>query len=82
MSTDYANLKVPELKKLLNERGLAQSGNKADLITRLQENDKEKAPAAPAAAAAANVTKGTRIPVFPHSMAASATWPTAMFRWN
>lgn len=38
--TDYASLKVPDLKKLLSERGLPQSGNKADLIARLQENDK------------------------------------------
>lgn len=37
---DYASLKVPDLKKLLSERSLAQSGNKADLIARLQENDK------------------------------------------
>lgn len=37
---DYQSLKVPELKKLLNERGLPQTGNKADLIARLQENDK------------------------------------------
>ena len=40
---DYASMKVPELKKLLGERGLVQSGNKADLIARLQENDKETA---------------------------------------
>lgn len=38
--TDYASLKVPDLKKLLQERGLQQSGNKADLIARLQDNDK------------------------------------------
>lgn len=38
--TDYASLKVPELKKLLAERSLPQSGNKADLIQRLQDNDK------------------------------------------
>lgn len=37
---DYASLKVPDLKKLLSERSLPQSGNKADLIARLQENDK------------------------------------------
>ncbi|KAK2072297.1 hypothetical protein P8C59_006659 [Phyllachora maydis] len=47
---DYQSLKVPELKKLLNERGLPQTGNKADLIARLQENDKltsaEEIPAA------------------------------------
>lgn len=40
MATDYATLKVPDLKKLLLERGLHQSGNKADLIARLQDNDK------------------------------------------
>ena len=40
---DYASMKVPELKKLLGERGLVQSGNKADLIARLQDNDKETA---------------------------------------
>ena len=40
--TDYASLKVPDLKKLLQERGLQQSGNKADLIARLQDNDKSR----------------------------------------
>ena len=45
---DYATLKVPELKKLLQERSLAITGNKADLIARLQENDKEKEGPAPA----------------------------------
>lgn len=38
---DYTQLKVPDLKKLLQERGLTLSGNKADLIARLQENDKK-----------------------------------------
>ncbi|KAJ4414397.1 hypothetical protein N0V82_007958 [Gnomoniopsis sp. IMI 355080] len=40
--SDYASLKVPDLKKLLSERSLPQSGNKADLIARLQEHDKNK----------------------------------------
>lgn len=40
---DYTQLKVPDLKKLLSERGLAVSGNKADLIARLQEHDKKPA---------------------------------------
>lgn len=40
---DYTQLKVPDLKKLLSERGLAVSGNKADLIGRLQEHDKKPA---------------------------------------
>lgn len=39
---DYTSLKVPDLKKLLTERGLVVSGNKADLITRLQEDDNKK----------------------------------------
>ncbi|RQM08113.1 hypothetical protein DH86_00000546 [Scytalidium sp. 3C] len=48
--TDYSSLKVPDLKKLLQERSLPTSGNKADLIARLQENDKKPAEgAAPAA---------------------------------
>ncbi|KAF9766236.1 hypothetical protein IL306_001379 [Fusarium sp. DS 682] len=37
---EYSSLKVPELKKLLAEKGLPQTGNKADLIARLQENDR------------------------------------------
>ncbi|KAI9155219.1 hypothetical protein HJFPF1_07797 [Paramyrothecium foliicola] len=44
MATEYASLKVPELKKLLAEKGLPQTGNKADLVARLQENDKKDAP--------------------------------------
>ncbi|PFH60211.1 hypothetical protein XA68_11307 [Ophiocordyceps unilateralis] len=39
--TDYASLKVPELKKLLADKKLPQTGNKADLISRLQENDEK-----------------------------------------
>jgi SAP domain-containing ribonucleoprotein len=62
---DYATLKVPDLKKLLQERGLTTGGNKADLVARLRENDGSAAvdvaptaapppapPAAPVAAAA------------------------------
>ncbi|KAI1206268.1 uncharacterized protein F4807DRAFT_463755 [Annulohypoxylon truncatum] len=41
--SDYASLKVPELKKLLQEKSLPVTGNKADLIARLQEHDKPKA---------------------------------------
>ena len=40
---DYSSMKVPELKKLLGERSLPHNGNKADLIARLTENDKQKA---------------------------------------
>lgn len=41
--SDYASLKVPELKKLLQEKSLPITGNKADLIARLQEFDKSQA---------------------------------------
>ncbi|KAK4453111.1 hypothetical protein QBC34DRAFT_422307 [Podospora aff. communis PSN243] len=51
---DYNSMKVPELKKLLSERGLTQAGNKADLIARLVENDKEQAKASEPSAAALN----------------------------
>ncbi|KAI2643137.1 hypothetical protein GGS21DRAFT_485647 [Xylaria nigripes] len=48
--TDYASLKVPELKKLLQEKQLPVTGNKADLIARLHEHDKaSEEPKAPAA---------------------------------
>ena len=40
---DYISSKVPELKKLLQDRQLPISGNKADLIARLQEDDNKKA---------------------------------------
>ena len=40
---DYTSSKVPELKKLLQDRQLPISGNKADLIARLQEDDNKKA---------------------------------------
>lgn len=36
---DYESLKVPELKALLKDRSLPQSGRKADLISRLQADD-------------------------------------------
>ena len=44
--TDYASLKVEELKKLLSDRGLPLSGKKADLVARLQENDAAAKPEA------------------------------------
>lgn len=41
MATEYPLLKVPDLKKLLQERGLAVSGNKAELVSRLVADDKK-----------------------------------------
>ncbi|EKD20864.1 uncharacterized protein L3040_000966 [Drepanopeziza brunnea f. sp. 'multigermtubi'] len=50
--SDYNALKVPDLKKLLGERGLMISGNKADLIARLQQDDIKKNEGAAASGAA------------------------------
>ncbi|EQL00469.1 DNA-binding SAP [Ophiocordyceps sinensis CO18] len=36
---EYSTLKVPELKKLLADKKLPQTGNKADLIARLQDDN-------------------------------------------
>jgi len=44
---DYSQQKVPDLKKLLAERGLVVSGNKADLVARLQEDDSKKSAGKP-----------------------------------
>ncbi len=49
---EYTAMKVPDLKKLLGERGIPQAGNKADLIARLVEDDKKKAAPAVAKSAA------------------------------
>lgn len=51
--SDYGKLKNPQLESLLKERGLPHTGKKADMVNRLQENDKASE-SAPAAAAAAN----------------------------
>lgn len=40
---DYNSLKVPDLKKLLQTRSLPVSGNKAELVARLQESDDSRA---------------------------------------
>lgn len=63
---EYSSLKVPELKKLLAEKGLPQTGNKADLIARLTDDDNKNAAPdaskdteAPAAAAPAEAKDTT-----------------------
>jgi hypothetical protein len=62
--TDYNSLKVPDLKKLLTERALPLSGNKADLIARLQENDSKKAPSS---AGMSHPAMRALCPLLPHS---------------
>lgn len=41
--TDYSSLKVVDLKKALKERSLPVSGNKADLVKRLEDADEAEA---------------------------------------
>ena len=36
-NTDYSSMKLPELKAELKKKGLATSGNKSELIKRLQK---------------------------------------------
>ena len=38
----FAKLKVPELWELLNERGLDNKGKKAELVERLEEDDRDQ----------------------------------------
>lgn len=48
--TDYKALKVSELKDLLQKRALAVSGNKADLVARLENADSHQTPPSQGAA--------------------------------
>ena len=54
--TEYSKLKNAELENLLKARGLPHTGKKADMVLRLQEDDKKQssngdAPAVPTAPA-------------------------------
>ena len=42
-STDYAKLKNAELESLLKERSLPHTGKKAEMVSRLQQDDKKRA---------------------------------------
>ena len=46
--TDWASLKVDELKAELEARGLPKSGNKAELVARLEDDEVAQADTAPA----------------------------------
>src|ERR1700761_3930036 len=39
---DYSKMKNADLEALLKERGLPHTGKKADMVSRLQEDDKSK----------------------------------------
>lgn len=47
---DYSTFKVPDLKVMLGQRKLLQTGNKQALIARLQEDDEKKNSEAPTTA--------------------------------
>ncbi|KAF9883615.1 hypothetical protein FE257_003122 [Aspergillus nanangensis] len=51
MATDYSKKTNPELVEILKSRSLPHTGKKADMVARLQEDDKTKTETAPAPAA-------------------------------
>lgn len=70
---DYNSLKVPDLKKILTERALTLAGNKADLIARLQEDDRKKAPVS-AGMPSPHIMRPLQLPL-PSQTAHSLTYP-------
>jgi len=75
--TDYTSLKVPELKKLLQEKSLSATGNKADLIARLKEYDDAQGGAKPAGGAEDEIDWDDDEPSKPAAPAEPAAAPEA-----
>ncbi|KAK4223445.1 putative structure-specific endonuclease subunit SLX4 [Podospora fimiseda] len=83
LTTDYNSLKIPELKKLLQERGLKVSGNKPDLLARLQEHDKGQEPPAPTKSPRSRSRKdGAKSPVKSPKKAKSPSPKRATSPWR
>lgn len=59
---EYTSLKVPELRKALSDRGLVSTGNKAELITRLTDADKNPAATTTAAAPKPGMSTDSSLP--------------------
>ncbi|KAJ2902307.1 hypothetical protein MKZ38_000697 [Zalerion maritima] len=76
---NWSSFKVPELKGELSARSLPTTGNKADLVARLQADDKKQADeTAPAPASAAASGMNTSASLGPSCKRSSSTTPTTL----
>ena len=60
--TDYSAMSTEALRLMLGERHLQQTGNRRELISRLQQNEQQKLPASQSASAPSNSSITTGIP--------------------
>ena len=60
--TDYSAMSTEALRLLLGERHLQQTGNRRELISRLQHNEQQRPPASQSAGAQSNSSIATGVP--------------------
>lgn len=60
--TDYSAMSTEALRLLLGERHLQQTGNRRELISRLQRNEQQRPPAAQSASAPSTSSPATGVP--------------------
>ena len=60
--TDYSAMSTEALRLMLGERHLQQTGNRRELISRLQHNEQQRPPASQSAGAPSNSSIATGVP--------------------
>ena len=60
--TDYSAMSTEALRLMLGERHLQQTGNRRELISRLQHNEQQRPPASQSAGAQSNSSIATGVP--------------------
>ena len=60
--TDYSAMSTEALRLMLGERHLQQTGNRRELISRLQQNSQQRPPASQSASAPSNSSIATGVP--------------------
>lgn len=60
--TDYSAMSTEALRLMLGERQLQQTGNRRELISRLQHNEQQRPPASQSAGAQSNSSIATGVP--------------------